>query len=385
VAAESTSFLIVGGGVAGLGTAWHLARAGHGQRTMLLEAEPHWAVHSSGRNAAILRTLGSDPIGTRIARRSARFLREPPPGFADTPLIDAFGLVLSARGPRADALVSWAETAGDEPCKIEPLSRERLRALAPHFAGEVDAAFWFPEEGRIDIGALVAGFARGVRRGGVAIRRGCRVETLLREGGRVVGVRLDSGEEVRAEVTVVAAGGWASRLGAAAGSRVRLRPTRRHLMVTAPDPAVDRRWPVVWYLGADAASEFYCRPEAGGMLLCACEIADVDPDRFDVDDAVRRQIAAKATRYVPLLGDARAAHFWCGMRTLTGDGRFAVGPDPDLRGLYWVAGLAGAGMVCSAEVGRLAAADLLGQTDEPELMDALRPGRAATTSDPASP
>jgi D-arginine dehydrogenase len=385
VVARETSFLIVGGGVAGLATAWHLARAGHGADTVLLEADAHLGAQSSGLNAAILRTLGPDPVSTRIARRSARFLREPPAGFSDTPLVDAYGLVLAAAPAHAGDLERWAAAVPDEPAKIEPLSPARLRALAPHFAGDVGAALWLPEEGRIDIAALVAGFARGARTGGVTIRRHARVAGLLRAGDRIVGVRLDDGESIHATVTVLAAGGWAGRIGSAAGSRVVLRPTRRHLMVTAADASVDRRWPVVWYLGARAEDDFYCRPEGAGLLLCACDLTDVDPDRFDVDDGVRRRIAEKAARHLPGQREARAAHFWCGMRTLTADGRFAVGPDPDLPGLFWVAGLGGAGMVCGAEVGRLAAAALLGEPTDDETARALHPGRLAAHPDDDAP
>ena len=90
---------------------------------------------------------------------------------------------------------------------------------------------------------------------------------------------------------------------------------------------------------------------------------------------VRRLIASKASRYLPDLRDARAAHFWCGVRTLTEDGRFAIGPDPDVEGLFWVAGLGGSGMVCSAELGRLAAGGLLGSSSDQDIMEALSPAR----------
>lgn len=385
----STRFLIVGGGVAGLSTAWHLARAGAGGETLLAEAEPHLAAHSSALNAAILRTLSADPLSTRIALRSARFLREPPPGFADVPLVDARGFVLAAGRGRADEVESWLAAVADEAPRVERIGRAGLRARVPAFAGDVEGAWSFPEEGRIDIAALVAGFARGARRGGASLRRSARVAELLVEpgGGRVVGVRLADGEEILAGTTVIAAGGWAMRLGERAGSRVRLRPTRRHLMVTAPLEGAPRSWPVLWYLAgreaergvAKEGGDFYCRPEGGGLLLCACEIADVDPDALAPDPDVRETIAAKVARYLPGLGDARAAHFWCGMRTLTADDRFAIGSDPDLDGLFWVAGLAGAGMVCGAEVGRIACALLSGASVEPQLAAALAPGRLATS------
>ena len=376
MASEHIRFLIIGGGIAGLSTAWQLARLGEGPRTTLIEAEDHLASHSTAVNAAILRSLAEDPISTTLGLRGARFLREPPKGFSETPLVDAFGLLLTAGADRAEELAAWVEAMDPAwASRFESLDADQIRRRAPWFAGDVTRGWWFPEEGRIDIGALVAGFTRGAREGGVGIRRGVRVERLIEEHGRVVGVRCDSGEEIRAETCVLAAGGWAGDLGAGVGSKLRLKPTRRHLMVTAAESNLDRSWPVLWHFGSPEEGEFYCRPEAGGLLLCACDITDVDPDRYDVDSEVRRLIATKASRYLPELRDARAAHFWCGVRTFAEDGRFVIGSDPDVEGLFWVAGLGGSGMVCSAEVGRLAAEGLTGAQEDRALMAALSPAR----------
>ena len=189
----------------------------------------------------------------------------------------------------------------------------------------------------------------------------------------MIGVRLEDGQEIRAETTVIAAGGWSGELGAELGSRVRLQPTRRHLMVTAPDRRVDPAWPVVWCLG----EEFYCRPESGGLLLCACDQEVVDPNTCHPTGEMCQVVAEKAARLLPSHADAGAAHFWCGIRTLTEDGRFVIGFDPELRNLFWVAGLGGHGMVCSFEVGRLAADLLSGCDKDREVARALSPARFA--------
>jgi D-arginine dehydrogenase len=368
---QRAEILIVGGGVAGLATAWQLGQSGRGDGVVLVEREAQLASHSSALNAAILRCLCGDAISTAIAARSARFLHEPPAGFCDVPLVDDRGLVLAAAPEMASALSDWVKGHGAA-LRVEELSQARLSALAPAFEGDVAAAYLFPDEGRIDIAALLEGFTRGARRAGVTLRRECAVESLLTRGGRVIGARLESGERVLAETTVIAAGGWAARLGRGAGSHVVMRPTRRHLMVTEVDRAIDSGWPIVWLLGDE---EFYCRPESGGMLLCNCEIHDVDPDRCLPEPEIRSAIAQKVTRLMPGLADAGAAHFWCGIRTLTADGRFAIGPDPDVAGLFWVAGLGGAGMSCSAELGRIASELLQGRALEPELAEALAPER----------
>ena len=96
---------------------------------------------------------------------------------------------------------------------------------------------------------------------------------------------------------------------------------------------------------------------------------------------MRARIAEKAARVLSKsCTDARTAHYWCGLRTLTADDRFAIGPDPDLAGLFWVAGLGGHGMGCGPEVGRLAAALLAGESGEDPLLHALDPARLAPST-----
>ncbi|MFQ5983625.1 MAG: NAD(P)/FAD-dependent oxidoreductase, partial [Woeseiaceae bacterium] len=324
---------------------------------------------SSGLNAAILRTVGEDPLITEICIRSSALLRRPPESFSTTSLVDPCGLLLVANSERAQELHDWVRAAGSH-VQAEPITIDRFRQLAPHFAGEIASAFYFPHEGRLDIAALCQGFSR-FPPGAVEVRTTTSVRELARQRNRIVGVRLDDGEQILASTTVLAAGGWAGQLGAAVGSRVRLRPTRRHLAVTAPDTRVNASWPVVWSLG-DA---FYCRPESRGMLLCACDEESVDPDDCRPSMAVCEAIAEKTTQLLPDYADAQVAHLWCGMRTLSEDGRFVVGFDPDLSGLFWVAGLGGHGMVCAFEIGRLAADVLTNTVTDERLAKAFDPAR----------
>lgn len=366
---EEVGTLIVGGGIAGLTTAWHHARTG-GEKILLLESERALGTHSSGRNAAILRTVGPDPLTTRLSVQSAEAIRHPPVGFTQVPLIDPCGLLLVADASHGDTLAGWVDAAGPD-CGGEEVSREEFHRQASFYGGEVGRVFSFPREGRLDIAALVAGFAAGSRAAGVTIRRGAQVKRLTTIGDRVTGVELVDGTRIGAATTVMAAGGWAGILGETAGSRVVLTPTRRHLLVTAPHRDIDPRWPVIWSLG----DEFYCRPESGGMLVCACDQVVVDPSDCRRDDQVCEVIAEKMSRLLPGLGDVQAARFWCGVRTLTHDDRFALGPDPDLAGLFWVAGLGGHGMVCSFEIGRIAAQRLQGSPPATVEERALDPAR----------
>jgi glycine/D-amino acid oxidase-like deaminating enzyme len=385
--------LIIGGGIAGLATAWFLARRG-ARDVVLLERERELASQATAQNAAILRTPMPDALTEGLARESARFLRQPPPGFSPVPLLDPCGMVIAstrAEGERGDwehRLDARALSGTDgEPPDVERLTPARLASLAPHFEAPVRRAWLLPREGRIDNAALTYGFESGARRAGVRFESGQAAQKLLvaparrdsPQRPRVTGVRLADGRVLRADQTVIAAGAWAAELGRAAGSRVALRPTRRHLVVSEVDARIDARWPVVWTDG----DPFYARPESGGLMLCGCDEVDVDPDHLETLPEERERALEKTARYLPRFADLRAAHYWAGIRTLTHDDRFVIGRDGDVDGLAWVAGLGGHGMTCSAAIGRLAA-DLIrvGTSAHPAAagVDPARFSRRASTA-----
>jgi len=335
--------VIVGGGIAGLATAWWLGQAGD-RDVVLLEREDALGLHSSGRNAAILRTAIPAPVNRALAAETREFLARPPAGFAPGPLLDACGLVIVTGEDGAGA-------AG-EPCR----ELSAAAGLAPHFVPGPGRALHLPREGRIDIALLMDSLARGASARGVELRTGAAVDELLAAGGRVRGVRLADGTRLEAEWTVIAAGGWAARLGRRAGSRVELRATRRHIGVTRADGQVDPRWPIVW----SDVDGFYARPEGGGMLVCACDQTDVDPDACREDPGVRATLLRAAARHLPSLAPVALDRFWAGVRTLTADGSAVVGADDEVPGLFWVAGLGGHGMTTSIATGRIAAEALRG-------------------------
>ena len=369
---ESTvRVVIVGGGVAGAATAWALARSGRAEVTVL-EQEPQLGAHSTGRNAGILRTLTEDPAGTALALETAAFLADPPPGFSEVPLLDPVGLVLVPAPGSEERVASWRalKPAGS----VEGLDRDSLRALLPHYRGTARGAVLARDEGVIDTSALLDGLVRAAREAGATFKTSSRVRELPRAtSSQVPRVRLDGGEELEADAVVIAAGGWAGELARRAGSPLEFEPRRRHLLVTGADPRTDRRWPVLW----SEPDGFYARPESGGLLLCACDEDRVEPGEPEARPAVRERIAEVARRCLVGFDEAPAAHFWAGLRTFAADDGFAVGPDPEVPGLWWSAGLGGHGMSASIGVGQLAAARLLETPHDAEIARALDPRRLA--------
>src|SRR5207249_3904531 len=90
--------VVVGGGIAGASLAYFLAERGVTD-VLLLERESQPGSHATGRSAAVLAEL--DPISTlqELKVGSAGFLRRPPPGFAETPLLEPSGIMILLREP----------------------------------------------------------------------------------------------------------------------------------------------------------------------------------------------------------------------------------------------------------------------------------------------
>lgn len=392
---ERRKLIIVGNGIAGAATAWAVARRGM-QDVLLLDGATQPGSHSTGRNAAILRTaIPSAPLH-RLARESADFYRAASADFCATPLIESNGLFLTAlAGPCASALDTWISNP-EYATDAEHLDFDAVRELHPYFCATApqlaanpqqattsdtatasmstaEGSAWFmPKEGGIDVHALLQSYLSGAAKLGVETRMRCQVRRLIRNEDRIIGVETDAGP-ILAEQVVLATGGWAGLLSEELQLPLSFAVCRRHLVVTAADSAINPHAPVVWNVGAD---EFYFRPESGGLLVSACDHVEVPPAQGEVlDRDILPEAAEKALRWLPGLPDAAFAHAWAGMRTFSKDNRFVIGPDPRVQGLLWVAGLGGHGITCSYGVGQLAADWIMNGQSDHSSAQALHPAR----------
>jgi D-arginine dehydrogenase len=366
-------FVIVGGGLAGASTAYHLARRGRGP-VVVLDREPVAGTHSSGRNAAMVRQVVSDPAIARLAAEGARAIRSMAAGQGTVGFREG-GSFLLASGPRAETLERESAEARGRGIETRALTPGEAAARVPPLAGaDFETCCSCPSDGVVEIAALLDHYLRGARDAGARVQLGAEASEVIVEGGRVAGVRAVD-LVVRAPVVVNAAGAWAGVFARKAGAaEVPLRPMRRHLMFSGRFAPASPSWPFVW----DVSHEVYFRPEADGLLLSPCDIVEAAPGIPDTDPGALDLLHQKVARHLPGLGDFPVARCWAGLRTLTPDGRFVIGPDPKLEGFFWVAGLGGHGVTTSHAVGALAA-DMI-ERPERDAENPFSPGRFAASA-----
>ncbi|MFQ5896464.1 MAG: NAD(P)/FAD-dependent oxidoreductase, partial [Nitrospinota bacterium] len=236
---------------------------------------------------------------------------------------------------------------------------------------EFEGALWCPSDGVVDIQGLLRGFLEGARAGGAEVWLGCELKAVEVRNGRAAAAETGAGR-VETGCLINAAGAWAGPVGEMAGAaRLPLRPCRRHLFRTGSLSWAAPDWPLVW----DVDDSHYFRPEAGGLLLSACDEEEHPPSLPDVEAAMAEVLREKLRRKVPRLQWLRFEASWACLRTLTPDDRFVVGWDPEVQGFFWAAGLGGHGATCSGALGEMAASLILGRKDPFGLGPSFDPAR----------
>lgn len=375
MSAQGFDFVVIGAGVAGSSVACELAAHG---RVALLEAEDAPGYHATGRSAAVLSENYGPPLWSRLVTASRSFLREPPDGFAEVPLLTARGALFLALEHEAEALRRQAAAMAARGAAAELLSAAEVPRLCPAVRAErFAAALLEPDCMDIDTGALMAGYARLLRSRGGRLFTAARVERLAQNGG-IWRAETRAGA-FEAPVVVNAAGGWAGAVAAMAGLGARAVVPYRRTALTFDPPAGSeiRGWPMTF----DVAETFYFKPEAGRIMVSPVDMAasapcDAQADELEMALAVDR-IEAFTTMRV-----RSVRHRWGGLRTFAPDHEPVIGPDPEAPGFVWLAGQGGNGVMAAPAAARLAAALAVGGDVPSDL--AARDVTAAAVS-PARP
>lgn len=328
--------VVVGGGIAGAASTYHLAL--RGLRVVQLERETQLGTHSTGRSAATLVPGYGGQANDALTDAGLEFMHSCAGGWASQPLLT----------PRPLLWIHPREPAGatDELCGAEPIAIDEAIRLCPPLRPEaISRATFQPGGYDIDVAELLAAYVRGARSCGAVVHRNSPAVRLEREDSQWA-VHTD-GFAVRALVVVNAAGAWADELAVAAKLRpAGLRPLKRTAFVCAVESQT-AGLPLV--LAAD--NTFYFKPDVEGTLLCSradeqpVEPCDPRPDELDVAYAIDR-INAHTTFAIRSIRRA-----WAGLRVFTADRQPLIEPHEDDPTFIWCAGLGGTGVQTSFGVG----------------------------------
>ena len=211
-------FIVIGGGIVGLGTALRILEAKPGANLLLLEKESALGRHQTGHNSGVLHAGLYYKPGSLKAKLAVEGLRQMVYFCRKHQVAhEQCGKIVVATEqeelPRLESLLDRGTANGLK--GLRKLGPEQIREIEPHAAGLT--AIHVPEEGIVDYGAVVEALAKEIRAKGGEIVCGARVERLRGLGGTWV-VESTQGE-FEAKQVVACAGLYSDRMVSKSGMK----------------------------------------------------------------------------------------------------------------------------------------------------------------------
>jgi glycine/D-amino acid oxidase-like deaminating enzyme len=356
---RQASTVIVGGGIWGLSTAYHLARAGSSD-VQVLERNEEPFDETTSQAAGLIGQIRATPL----MRRAIRYAIDLFTGFEqetghDPGFRQVGSLLLALTPERMASFEEHVEHANRSGVEARFVDGAEMSRLAPHLdARRVEGGYFVPDDGYLDPRQCARAFCEAAEDLGVRIRPGTAVTGLSVRDGRVVGVETDRGL-VEAERVVLTAGPWTGLVAKTVGYGPAMVPIRHQRVTTVPVPGIPGHHPVVRVTDASC----YLRPEKGGYLYGFFE---PDPESYDLEELpagfrtadieepveVMEEARERLAPIFPILKELEILDYKRGLTTFAPDGAYMVGPVPQVEGLFAATGCAALGIAGSAAVGR---------------------------------
>ncbi len=352
---RTADVVIIGGGVMGTSTAYHLALKGC-RNVLLLERESFFGIQATGKCAGGIRYQFGTEINVRLSLLSLPMLDRFEEELGQPIDLRYCGYLFLLTAERDVAAfrqnVEMQHRLGVMTRWLEP---EEIARMVPLINLEGVLAGTFHErDGLADPNSVVQGYVSGARRLGARLLNDVEVTGIEVAGGRVRGVVTTQGK-VAAPVVVNAAGPWAGEVGRMAGVEVPIVPIRRQIVVTGPIPEVPPDFPFV----IDFAQSLYFHREGPGILTGMSN--PNEPPGFDqsVDEEWELVHLEAAMKRMPILEKATLASHWAGLYEVTPDAHPILGRVPELEGFYIIGGFSGHGFMHGPACGLLLAEEIL--------------------------
>ena len=349
--------VVIGGGIIGCSTAYHLARD-HKADVVLLE-QGQLTSGSTWHAAGLVGQLRSSASITRLLGYSVDLYRRLD---AETGLATGWkmtGCLRLATTPdrwtEFRRLATTARSFGMEMHLIPPDEVKRMWPLME--VGDLIGASWLPTDGQASPSDIAQSLAKGARMHGARLHEGVRVTGFRMSGNRITHVETDRGA-IATDCVVNCAGQWARQVGAMAGITVPLQPVRHQYVITERIDGLSPDAPTI----RDPDRRTYFKEEVGGLVMGGYEpdpqpwtTGDVPADwqfrLFDDDYDHFAQHVEQAVARVPALAQAGIRKMINGSESFTPDGNFILGRANECANMFVGAGFNAFGIASGGGAG----------------------------------
>ena len=340
--------VVIGGGVVGVSTLYHLAAKGWDD-SILLERKSLTS-GSTWHAAGLLPLFNMSYSVGQIHKYSVRFYQELQDETGmDVGFRKVSNIRLASTQDRMDEYLQYKGVADTIGVEVNVLSPQEIKDCWPLVSTEnLIGAIQHPEDGYIQPADLTQAFAKGARDKGAKIEINTNVISIERSPNDTWIVETDKGH-IECEHVISCSGNFARKTGKMVGLDLPVIPVEHQYIVTEQHPLIkerkDKNLPELGVL-RDSDASWYMREEAGGLILGpyeqgapACYVDGPDENSeyelFQEDlDRISDHIESAIFR-VPIFGEVGVKKVYNGAIAYTPDGSPIIGPAWDLKN-FWI-------------------------------------------------
>ena len=304
---EAAEIVVIGGGISGLSSAYHLAKAG--KNVVVIEKSTVGA-EASGRNGGMISERTDEPALIPLAVESLKLwktldheLRYP------TEFIHQGRVQVAVSEEEMDDINTELDNAQQHDITVEQLDPSQIQELIPGISPRTLGGLFFPNGGHANPQRAVQAFAWAFQDRGGKLYQNTAVTNINVQNDRVTSVQTTAGN-INTDFVVAAAGPQTAILANIVGVNVPVAPARVEIIATAPiQPIFDI---------ALVGNGLYGRQAARGNLLFgggAHEWINVDltSEPAKPNTPLIRNIARRLAELLPQVADVPVLRSWAGI------------------------------------------------------------------------
>ncbi len=358
--------IIVGGGIMGSATAYHLLKFDPALKVAVIEKDPTYERASTPLSDGNTRIQFNIKENIQMSQYGLKVLKT----FANEMEVDGERPDVAFR--QQGNLFVLDEASKEEShegfllqqslgCEVEWLKPEGVQKYFPlyNLKGCVAGTFG-PHDGTMSPMAVLNGYRKkAIALGAKYIQ--AEVVEVQNQGNQIIGVKPSSGEILISNIVMNAAGAWAAPLAKTVGVDLPVVPTKRQVTIVETNAHPERVLPCLFL-----PSGLYVIHEGEGLFMVGKSFPDdyIGTDNFTWErHTFEEKIWPELVEYIPEFDRLKILRGWAGLYEVnTLDGNALLGESSQLKGFFFANGFSGHGFQQAHAVGRYLAELMLGKT-----------------------
>ena len=359
---QEAKVVVIGGGIAGCSTAYHLAD--NGWNTVLIERD----VLTSGTTwhaAGMVTQLGTTPQITKIRKNSVKFYNELEKITGIDASFKKTGTInIATTKSRHQEFMRQKTMSKLFNLDIEVINKKKFKDLYPIAKNkDILSGLYIPDDGQADPEILTKNISIAAKNKGVKIIEKCKLEKILKRDNQIRGVKTNLGT-INCEYIVLCAGMWSRQIGEAAGVSIPLYPNEHFYMITENYKNLPKVLPTF----RDPDTYLYAREYHGKMMLGIFEPNAKNafkktgkvPNNFSfgefkVDKKYTKMLHQLAAKRIPAIKNLKIEKYFSGPESFTPDSNFLLGETEEIKNFYVCCGFNSIGIGSSGGAGKAVA------------------------------